>query len=99
MWPGFDSCTRVLCGLSLLLVLYSAARGFPPGTQVSPFLKNQHFQISIRSSNAGAFQTSYCELLVLRGKQITFTFTITFERKRQVRVSSDYKHGAYVRWH
>ena len=57
----------VICGLSLLLVLYSAPRGFSLGTPVLPFLNNQHFQIPIRSRNAGAFQASSCELLVLRG--------------------------------
>ena len=57
----------VIRGLSLLLVLYSAPCGFSPGTLVFPFLNNQHFQIPIRSRNAGAFQTSSCELLVLRG--------------------------------
>ena len=39
--PGFDSQTPrlgVICGLSLL-VLYSAPRGFPRGTPVSPLLK------------------------------------------------------------
>ena len=36
MWPGFDSRTNVICGLSLLLVLYSAPRGFSPGTPVFP---------------------------------------------------------------
>ena len=40
--PGFDSCgfdscdSCVICGLSLLLVLYSAPRGFSPGTPVFP---------------------------------------------------------------
>ena len=38
-----------LCGLSLLLVLSLALRGFSPGIQVFPLLKNQHFQMySIR---------------------------------------------------
>ena len=29
----------VICGLSLLLALFSAARGFPPGTPVFPSLQ------------------------------------------------------------
>ena len=35
------------CGLSLLLVLVLAPRGFSLGTPVSPLLKHQHFQIPI----------------------------------------------------
>ena len=38
-----------ICGLSLLLVLYSAPRGLSPGTLIFPVLKNQHFQFPIRS--------------------------------------------------
>ena len=52
--PGSIPRPGVTCGLSLLLVLYSAPRGFSPGTPVfpSPPLKTQHFQIAIRSWNA-----------------------------------------------
>ena len=39
----------VIRGLSLLLVLFLAPRGFSPGTMVFPLLKNQHFQTPIRS--------------------------------------------------
>ena len=39
----------VICGLSLLLVLFSAPRGFLRELRFSPLLKNQHFQILIRS--------------------------------------------------
>ena len=42
--PGVDT----ICGLSLLLVVSLALRGFCPGTTFSPLLKNQHFQIPIR---------------------------------------------------
>ena len=35
MWPGFNSLSGVICGLSLL-VLYSAQRGFSPSTLVFP---------------------------------------------------------------
>ena len=34
MWPGFKSQCRSICGLSLLLVLSRAPRGFSPGTLV-----------------------------------------------------------------
>ena len=37
--PGLD----VICGLSLLLVLYSAPRGFSPGTPVFPSLPKPTF--------------------------------------------------------
>ena len=42
--PGGDA----ICGLSLLLVLSFALRGFSPGLRFSPLLKNQLFQIPIR---------------------------------------------------
>ena len=42
--PGLD----VICGLSLLLVLFSAPRGLRV-LRFSPLRKNQHFQIPIRS--------------------------------------------------
>ena len=42
--PGVDT----ICGLSLLLVLSLAPRGFSPVLRFSPLLKNQHFQIPIR---------------------------------------------------
>ena len=45
--PNVDS----ICGLSLLLVLSLAPRGFSLGTLVSPLLKNQHFQIPILTKN------------------------------------------------
>ena len=46
--PGSNPGVDVICGLSLLLVLSFAPRGFSPGTPVFPLLKNQHFQIPIR---------------------------------------------------
>ena len=42
-----------ICGLSLLLVLSLAQRGFSPGTPVFPSPKNQHFQIPIRPGTHG----------------------------------------------
>ena len=33
----------VICGLSLLLVLVLAPRGFSPVLRISPFFKNRHF--------------------------------------------------------
>ena len=44
MLPGFRIPElRVICGLSLLLVLAFVPRRFSPGTPLSPILKNQHF--------------------------------------------------------
>ena len=43
----------VICGLSLLLALVLTPRGFTPGLLFSPLLKNQHFQIPIRSEITG----------------------------------------------
>ena len=46
--PGSNPSVDAMCGLSLLLVLSFAPRGFSPGSPVFPSLQNQHFQISIR---------------------------------------------------
>ena len=52
-----------VCGLSLLLVLVLAPRGFSPGISVFPLLKNQHFQIPFRSGTHGHVSTTSWELL------------------------------------
>ena len=60
LWPGFDSRTgpAVTCGLSLLLVLVSAIRGFSPDPPV--FLPEKPtLQIPIRSGNEGHRFVSY----------------------------------------
>ena len=65
MWsgsnPGVDAIH--VCGLSLLLVLVLAPRGFSPGISVFPPLKNQHFQIPFRSGTHGHVSTTSWELL------------------------------------
>ena len=61
--PGSIPGLGVICGLSVLLVLYSDPRGFSPGTPVFTSPQNQHFQIAIRSGIHGHFWTSSCELL------------------------------------
>ena len=76
MWPGFISRLDVVCGLSLLLVLSLAPRGFPPGTPVfpssqKPTLPNSH---SIRNGQTrlnGFLITPRCFV----GKQITVTMS------------------------
>ena len=45
--PDSNPSISNICGLSLLLVLSLAVRGFSLGTLVSPVLKNQHFQITL----------------------------------------------------
>ena len=54
--PGSNPGVGAICGLSLLLVLCLAPRGFSPGTPVFP----QHFQIPIpiRSVTHGQVSTS-----------------------------------------
>ena len=42
VWPGFDSRTCVICGLSLLLVPILAPRVFLRVLRFSSLLKNQH---------------------------------------------------------
>ena len=46
--PGSNPGVDAICGLSLLLVLFSAPRGFSPGTPVFPSPQNQHFKIPIQ---------------------------------------------------
>ena len=61
--PGLNPGVDAICGLSLLLVLSLAPRGFSPGTPVFPSPYNQHFQIPIRSGTHGRVSTSSYELL------------------------------------
>ena len=51
--PGLD----VICGLSLLLVLFSAPRGFSPGTPVFPSPQKPTFLNSNSIRNTRAFNT------------------------------------------
>ena len=60
--PGSNPGVDAICGLSLLLVLSLAPRGFSPGIRFSPLLKNQHFQVPIRSGTHGHVSTSSYEL-------------------------------------
>ena len=48
MWPGLDSRSLVICGLSLLLVLVLAPRVFLRVLRFSSLHKNQHFQVPVR---------------------------------------------------
>ena len=60
--PGSNSGVDAICGLNLLLVLSFALRGFSV-FRFSPLLKNQHFQIPIRSGTHGHVSTISYELL------------------------------------
>ena len=60
--PSVDN----ICGLSLLLVLSFAPRGFSSGTPVFPFFNNQHFQIPIETERTDTFQRVLKNSLVLR---------------------------------
>ena len=73
--PGSTPGPGVICGLSLLLVLVLAPRAFLPGLRFSPLLKNQHFQIPIRSGAHEHVLKSFRAPKCFAGKQITFTFT------------------------
>ena len=81
----------VICGLSLLLVLYSALRGFYPGTPVFLPPQNQHFQIPVGSWNAQTFLneflwTPWCSV----GKQIIpVYFFICMHTRLDVHVNLD----------
>ena len=52
--PGFPG-PRVICGLSLWLVLFLAPRGFSPGTPASPLLKTNISKFR--------FDLDYCQAL------------------------------------
>ena len=71
--PGSTLGPGVICGLSLLLVLVLAPRGFSLGTPVFPSPQNQHFQIPIRSGAHEHVLTSFQTPKCFVGKQITFS--------------------------
>ena len=45
--PGSDPGVDAICGLSLLLLVFLAPRGFSPGDPVFPSPQIQHFQIPV----------------------------------------------------
>ena len=90
--PGSIPAPGVICGLSLLLVLYSAPRGFLLGYSGFPLSSKTSickfpFDPRMQGNFKRVLENSWC----YAGKQITFTFTVTIERKRQARVRSGYK--------
>ena len=50
-WPGFNPSVNAICGLSLLLVLSFAPRGFSPGTSVFPSRQKPTFPNSNSTRN------------------------------------------------
>ena len=82
--PG--STRGVMCGLSLLLVLILAPRGFSlvfrevflQVLRFSPLLKNQHFQIPVRSGAHEYVLTSFQAPKCFVGKQITTNYKLQF---------------------
>ena len=77
VWPGFNSRTRHHMWVEFVVgSLLCSERFFAPGTV---FLLSSKTNISKFQFDPGmhtqAFQMSSCELLVLRGYTITFTFS------------------------
>ena len=79
--PGSIPGPGVICGLTLLLVLFLAPRGFSPDTPVSPSPQKPTF---LNSNSIGNCQAVYHEPLArviaqaLPVFDIKFTFTFTF---------------------
>ena len=66
--PGLIPGPGVICGLSLFLVLYSAPRGFSPGTLVFPSPQKQTFPNSnLILECTGISERVLVNSLVLRG--------------------------------
>ena len=65
MWPGFESWRRCLMWVEFFVVgsLPCSERFFSGYSGFFPLLKNQHFQIPIRSGTHGHVSTSSYELL------------------------------------
>ena len=74
--PGSIPRPGVICGLSLLLVLFLASRGFSPGTPVFPSPQKPTFPNS--NSNLDYGQALYHELLARVIAQVLPVFDIKF---------------------
>ena len=73
---GSNPCVESLRGLSLLLVLFYAPRGFFPDTPFSPLLRNQHFQIPTRPGVVN--EEPLCGCAITKSKSL-FRETISFK--------------------
>ena len=78
VWPGFDSRTRFICWLSLLLVLFLAPRSFSPDTTVYPSSKF-HFYLG-----------NCPHLIVLCAKYIDGSSLISWGPSTFIRLSTTY---------
>ena len=82
---GLNPCVETICGLSLLLVLSLAPRGFSLGTAVfpspqKPTLPNSNSILNARTRLNEFIRTPKC----LVGKQITITITITIKNSLNI---------------
>ena len=73
--PGSIPGSGVICGLTLLLVLYSSPRGFSPGTPAKTNIYKFLFDPGMQGHFKRVLVNSWCSV----GKQITVTFTFTFK--------------------
>ena len=85
MWPAFDSRLVAICGLSLLLVLYCAPRGFSPGSPVYPCPQKPTFL----NSNSIGCKTSLKTIIIIHSK---FVFII-IKGERNLVLRSDLVEG------
>ena len=104
--PGSIPGPGVICGLSLLLVLFLAPRGFSPGTLVFPSPQKTTFP-NCNYIRSGILSTLYHEPLArviaqaLPVFDIKFTFTFTFTTlaptyEARMRRSSLYRNAFYA---
>ena len=77
-FPGLIPGPGVICGFSLLLVLFLALRNFLRVLRFSPLLKKTHFEISFLESGTWNCQALYHEPLARVIAQALPVFDIKF---------------------
>ena len=82
--PGSNPCADAICGLSLLLVLFFAPRGFSPGISVSPSPQKPTFQNSNSTRNQVDKKTTLwmCYLKIIIYLFIIYLFIYLFINSR-----------------
>ena len=84
--PGSNPCVDAICGLSLLLVLSLALRGFTRVLRFSPLLKNQHFQLKFQfNQESGTQRTTMwmcCLKIVLQILDVFFSTVSGYKIKQ-----------------
>ena len=92
--PGFNPGVNAMCGLSLLLVLFLAPRGFSPGTPVFPPLsskfKSTRNQIDEEPFSERATSESLFICLLNANQFFICTFT---DHQMQVWLASTFQHS------